>query len=62
MASISVRECVQSYISDIQRHLERRNDNADALDYLIFRFDWVITVPHSAPDSAPHSAPHSKPN
>ena len=59
MASISVKECVQSYISDIQRHLKRRNDNAD---YLIFRDDWVITAPRPAPDSAPHSAPHSKPN
>ena len=40
----AVRECVQRYVIDVQRHLERGNNNADGLDYIVFRVDWVITV------------------
>ena len=27
-----------------QRHFERGNHNADGLDYIIFRLDWVINI------------------
>ncbi|KAL9966237.1 hypothetical protein ACROYT_G024284 [Oculina patagonica] len=40
----SVRECIQSYVVDIQRRFERGNHNADGLDYIIFRLDWVINI------------------
>ena len=40
----AVRECVQRYVSDIQRRLERGNNSADGLDCIAFRIDWVINV------------------
>ena len=40
----SIRECVQSYVVDIQRRFERGNHGADGLDYIVFRIDWVINI------------------
>ena len=40
----AVRECVQSYVIDIQRRFQRGNHNADSLDYIVFRLDWVINI------------------
>ena len=40
----AVRQCVQSYVIDIQRRFERGNHNADSLDYIVFRLDWVINL------------------
>ena len=40
----AVRECVQSYVIDIQRRFERGNHNADSLDYIVFRLDWLINI------------------
>ena len=40
----AVRECVQSYVIDIQSRFERGNHNADSLDYIVFRLDWVINI------------------
>ena len=38
----SVRDCVKSYMIDIQRRFERGNHDAHGLDYTVFRLDWVI--------------------
>ena len=35
----SVRDCVKSYVIDIQRRFERGNHDADGLDYTVFRLD-----------------------
>ena len=40
----SVRDCVKSYVIDIQRRFERGNHDADGLDYTVFRLDWVINI------------------
>ena len=40
----AVRQCVQSYVIDIQRRYERGNHDADSLDYIVFRLDWVINL------------------
>ena len=40
----ALRECIQSYVIDIQRRFERGNHNADGLDYIVFRLDWVINI------------------
>lgn len=40
----SLRECVQSYVVDIQRRFERGNHDADSLDYIVFRIDWIINL------------------
>ena len=40
----SFRECVQSYVVDIQRRFERGNHDADSLDYIVFRIDWIINL------------------
>ena len=39
-----VRDCVKSYVIDIQRRFERGNHGADGLDYTVFRLDWVINI------------------
>ena len=45
MAAVrDIRECVQCYVIDIQRSFERGNYNADGLDSIVFRLDWVINV------------------
>ena len=38
----SMRECVQGYVVDIQRRFARGNHDADGLDYILFRLDWVL--------------------
>ena len=40
----SVRDCVRSYVIDIQRRFERGNRDADGLDYTVFHLDWVINI------------------
>ena len=40
----SMRECVQGYVVDIQRRFARGNHDADGLDYILFRLDWVINI------------------
>ena len=40
----SMRECVQGFVVDIQRRFARGNHDADGLDYILFRLDWVIKV------------------
>ena len=40
----SLRECVQSYVVDILRRFERGNHDADSLDYIVFRIDWMINL------------------
>ena len=40
----SLRECVRSYVVDIQRRFERGNHVADSLDYIVFRIDWIINL------------------
>ena len=40
----SCRSTVQSYVLDIQRRFERGNHDADDLDYIAFRLDWVINL------------------
>ena len=40
----SLRDCVKSYVIDIQRRFERGNRDADGLDYTVFRLDWMINI------------------
>ena len=40
----AVPQCVQSYVIVIQRRFKRGNHNADGLDYIVFRLDWVISL------------------
>ena len=40
----SLRDCVKSYVIDIQRRFERGIRDADGSDYTVFRLDWVINI------------------
>ena len=40
----AVRQCVQCYVINIQRRFERGSHNANGLDYIVFRLDWVINL------------------
>ena len=42
--SENVRSEVRNFVVDIQRRLERGNNDVDGLDYIIFRLDWVINT------------------
>lgn len=42
--SENVRSEVRNFVVDIQRRLERGNNDVYGLDYIIFRLDWVINI------------------
>ena len=39
-----VRECLHGHLIDVVRFLEGGNHDCDALDYTLFRLDWVLNV------------------